>query len=140
MKSLFVTRSNNGTVSISNALVEAVLDGARHDGYAAEFLRDEDGFMWFCSSDKHFGGNTHVVTLNDSWSNTLTSIENDDLAKQQIAEKIKGDCHMCLDVWVEKIVIDDNNNIVSIEDKPIHCVVEDWEMTQEEIKKEYQIE
>ena len=141
-KAIYLVRNENGrTVEKSDSLVEAVLEGARYDGYGAEFKRGSDGYMYLYTSGKHIGNNPFSPD-DDSLSLAWSVAKDDTSAMIDIACcKLKNtSCHPHLEIEIEKAVVNtETGEIISIGGREIQEILEDTEWTLEQLKDYYSL-
>ena len=139
-KTIYLVRTEDGrTVEKADNIVEAVLDGARYDGYGAEFKRGSDGYMYLYTSWKHIGNNR--FTSDDDSLALAWSVEKDDeTAMLEIAYKLKNSCHPRYTIDIEESIIStETGEIISIGGRAVQEMLDDFEWSLEQLKNYYSL-
>ena len=84
MTILYIIRSTTGLVSHGYNLAQVILEAAQYDGYAAEYVNDNEQGLVLLSSPKHSGDLSKV----GNWRGVSSSLVDLGQAKQDVAKQL----------------------------------------------------
>lgn len=119
---MYIVRDNHGTIiDADENIARAVLSAAQHDGYAAEFARNKDGYMVIYRGNRHIGNNIYYRNDGDEVTMPYSTLEDDHDAEIELAKALwgKGNLHVRFDMTIQKLTYEDGDVLTHVDGQPI---------------------
>jgi hypothetical protein len=125
--------------SQDNTLRDAVLAAAGHNGWGAQYARDDEGAMRLFSSRGHIGNNPYCRLPEDAFFPS-SDLKDDGAAEDDVAAQVfkRGALHSRYKLDIVMLTYDDANVLTHVDGRAVEELAAEAEQSVEDVRRYYE--